>query len=321
MKILVVRFGAIGDIVMTTGIVRMLKKQLGAEIHYITRTRYEDLLLHNPYIDKLWTVQKDTRPVIERLKENDYDVVIDLHLNLRSRRLCWHLGRRTITYDKMTMRKWLFLWAGIDLLQGKHVVARYLEALTSLGIRNDHLGLDVFFDKKDFFSINGGTKNTVAIVMGGTYPTKRIPANLADRLTQDNSLYFVILGGNDVKDVAIRKRSNVEDLRNRLSLGQSSSVLSQVDVVVSGDTGLLHIAAAYDKPVVVLWGSTDELFGMAPLLRASSHYRPVRNTELACQPCSKYGRSKCPKGHMACLNGLSPSLVLGQIHDLLAKSS
>jgi len=149
MKILVVRFSSIGDIVLTTPVVRCLKTQIdNAEIHYVTKIQYQSILQDNPYIDKFILLQESLADLIQDLKKEKYDVVIDLHNNLRTRILKWKLGVRSFSFNKLNIEKWLMVNLKINHLPDQHIVDRYLETTKSLGIKNDALGLDYLFQRK-----------------------------------------------------------------------------------------------------------------------------------------------------------------------------
>src|SRR6185369_16002720 len=123
MKILVVRFSSIGDIVLTTPVVRCLKTQIdGAEVHYVTKTKYQSILQDNPYVDKIFFLKEDLADLVQDLKKEKYDVIIDLHNNLRTRILKWKLGVKSYSFNKLNVEKWLMVNLKINQLPDKHIV-------------------------------------------------------------------------------------------------------------------------------------------------------------------------------------------------------
>jgi len=149
MKILIVRFSSIGDIVLTTPVVRCLKTQIDdAEIHYVTKVQYQPILQNNPYIDKIFFLKESIIELMNELKKENYDVIIDLHNNLRTRLLKWRLGSRSFSFNKLNVEKWLMVNFKINHLPDKHIVDRYLETVTRLGVKNDALGLDYFIPER-----------------------------------------------------------------------------------------------------------------------------------------------------------------------------
>jgi ADP-heptose:LPS heptosyltransferase len=116
-----------------------------------------------------------------------------------------------------------------------------------------------------------------------------------------------LLGGKE--DAAIAEqvyqlhKNNTINLCGKLNLNQSASIIQQSHKVITSDTGLMHIAAAYKKDIISLWGNTIPEFGMGPYFAGkNSQILEVKN--LSCRPCSKLGYKKCPKGHFKCMNDI-----------------
>ena len=128
MKVLIVRFSSIGDIVLTTPVARCIKTQLeNVEDHYATKNQYRSILENNPYIDKIFVLKDNLNELIAELKKENYDVVLDLHNNLRTRILKWKLGIRSHSFNKLNVEKWLMVNFKINKLPDVHIVDRYLE--------------------------------------------------------------------------------------------------------------------------------------------------------------------------------------------------
>ena len=324
MKILVIRFSSIGDIVLTTPVVRCLKQQLGAEVHFLTKRSFEKILTSNPNIDRVFSMDKRVSEVIELLKKEHYDAVIDLHGNLRTLQVKWQLGVRAYTFDKLNFEKWLRVNLKINRLPNVHIVDRYLKTIEPLGVKNDGKGLDYFIPKEDeitrisdfgsrisevqpsdlSFIIHHPSLKFVAFVIGAAHATKRLPTEkIIDICNQITLPIFLIGGKEDGKrgDLIVSKsNSYVINLCGTLNLNQSASVVRQAEKVVTHDTGLMHIAAAFGKDIVSVWGNTIPEFGMTPYLpTAGSRIMEVKN--LSCRPCSKIGHESCPKGHFKCM--------------------
>ncbi|MBT3622312.1 MAG: glycosyltransferase family 9 protein [Flavobacteriales bacterium] len=137
LKILVVRFSSIGDIVLTTPVVRMLRKQLNAQVHYLTKSSYISLLKNNPYIDSVYQINDSINEVIADLKQENYDYVIDLHSNLRTQMLKLRLGVPSKSFNKLNMEKFMLTTFKLDSMPKVHIVDRYLETQINLLIIND----------------------------------------------------------------------------------------------------------------------------------------------------------------------------------------
>jgi ADP-heptose:LPS heptosyltransferase len=303
--------------VLTTPVVRQLKKQLNdIELHYLTKEKHRSLLEANPYIDKIHSFDRKLDEIIPLLKAEKYDYVIDLHRNLRSLRIKQSLQARSFSFKKLNFKKWLLVNFKIDQLPHIHIVSRYLDTTRKLGIKDDGEGLDYFIPEDEIFNLarlpNRFQDGFVAIILAGTYFTKRLPAEKYLPLIGDTQYNFVLLGGeketNMARSVMAGAGENVVDLCGKLSINQSASLVRQSRLVISNDTGLMHIAAAFRKKILSVWGNTVPQLGMHP-------YRPAEGSKmlevsgLKCRPCSKLGKHKCPKKHFNCMN-LIPETAL-----------
>ena len=175
LKILVVRFSSIGDIVLTTPVVRMLRKQLNAQVHYLTKSSYISLLKNNPYIDSVYQINDSINEVIADLKQENYDYVIDLHSNLRTQMLKLRLGVPSKSFNKLNMEKFMLTTFKLDSMPKVHIVDRYLETVKHLGIKNDNDGLDFFLSATDKVEISIFPKDYIVFVIGGQHATKILP--------------------------------------------------------------------------------------------------------------------------------------------------
>jgi len=313
MKILLLRFSSIGDIVLTTPVARCLKQQLGAEVHFLTKRAFSTLLEPNPHVDRVFGFEKKLSEVVPALRRERYDWVLDLHHNLRSARVKWALGRPSRSFDKLNLEKWLLVHAGLDWLPDRHIVHRYIATAEHLGVRYDGLGLDYFIPETEEVDVRvlapgvapGGY---VAFAIGANHATKQLPVEKIAELCRRIPMPVLLLGGKAEvaagKQIAAASGPHVYDLCGRLSLHQSASVVRQAAKVATHDTGLMHVAAAFRKPIVSVWGNTVPKFGMYPFypdgMAANTTFEVP---DLPCRPCSKIGYERCPKGHFRCMNG------------------
>lgn len=317
-KFLILRFSSIGDIVLTTPVVRCLKQQVpGAEIHYLTRAPFEPVLRHNPYIDRIFTFQQSPLELRRILKTEKYDAIIDLHHNRRTLSLKLALGavsfRRTPavrSFRKLNVEKWLMVNLKINRLPPLHIVDRYMETVEDFGVRNDGKGLDYFIgneDEKILDKLPVAHKNGyVAVVIGAQHATKRLPAHKLIQLCRSIAQPVVLLGGpEDAMNGRAISESAGEQVFNACGLGsinESAALIRQATKIISHDTGLMHIAAAFKRPIDSYWGNTIPEFGMIPYygnIKVESKIFEVKG--LACRPCTKIGFGKCPKGHFNCM--------------------
>jgi ADP-heptose:LPS heptosyltransferase len=324
MKILVIRFSSIGDIVLTSPVLRCIKNQLKeAELHFVTKKQYAGILESNPHVDKLYSINQKISEVLVDLKNENYDYVIDLHHNLRSAAIKWKLGKKSKSFDKLNLEKWLMVNLKKNILPTKHIVDRYFATLQPLGVVNDGKGLDYFIPEKsrvDVATLPGTfTKGYIAFVMGATYATKQLPKEKILSIAAALKQPVILLGGKE--DAAkgdwivshltphpnsYRDFHRVFNACGKYNLHQSASIIEQATKVISHDTGLMHIAAAFKKEMVSVWGNTLPEFGMYPYYGAfliSNFKSQVSN--LSCRPCSKLGFHTCPKKHFSCMNNIN----------------
>ena len=180
MKVLILRFSSIGDIVLTTPVVRTLKTQLeDAQIHFATKYQYKELVEANPYIDKTHFLTEKLSDLIHELKQEKFDCIIDLHHNLRTLRIKNALGAKSFSYRKLNIEKWLLVNFKINKLPPIHIVDRYMETVKSLGVKMDALGLDYFIPEKDDVPLAWLPENFrnsyVVYAIGAQHSTKKLP--------------------------------------------------------------------------------------------------------------------------------------------------
>jgi ADP-heptose:LPS heptosyltransferase len=314
LKILVVRFSSIGDIVLTTPVVRMLKKQLNAQVHFLTKSAYVSLLKNNPYIDSVYQIDDSINEVIGDLKKENYDYVIDLHNNLRTQILKFRLGIPAKSFNKLNMEKFMLTSFKLDKMPKIHIVDRYLETVKHLGVKNDNQGLDFFLSANDKMDINIFPKNYIVFVIGGQHATKILPnEKIISIIKKVNKPVLLIGGPEDAhrgEEIA-KACDKVVNTCGKYSILQSASLVQQATMVITHDTGMMHIAAAFNKKIYSVWGNTVPEFGMYPYLESEQSKR-IEVKGLNCRPCSKIGYDKCPKGHFKCMQEIDENLFLSE---------
>ncbi|MBE6342936.1 MAG: glycosyltransferase family 9 protein [Lentimicrobiaceae bacterium] len=375
-KILVIRFSSIGDIVLTTPVIRCLKKQIqDAEIHVLTKKKFANLYKTNIYINKVYEYDDSLKKNIEELKLENYDYVVDLQKNKRSVRVTRALGRPHASFPKLNFRKFLLSTFKIDIMPDVHIVDRYFKAVEKLNVRNDFYGLDFFISDKNNFPISElpveFQNGYYAFVIGGTYKTKILPpVKIAEVLKKINKPVILLGGPDDVEraeeiislvngqpttdngdinsqiqkdsqvfrfsDFQIQKDSQVFrfsdsqiqkdsqifrfsdfqilNLVGRINLEQSASIVKNADSVLTNDTGLMHIAAAFHKNIVSVWGNTVPELGMYPYLpKEPEKCHIIECKDVRCRPCSKLGFKECPKKHFRCMMEIDTDRVAESI--------
>ena len=304
-KILIIRFSSIGDIVLTTPVIRCLKKQLNAEVHFLTKKQYLPLLEANPYLDKIFTINSKVGEVLPKLKTEGYHYIIDLHKNIRSWQVRLGLKKKTYSFKKLNFKKWLLVHFKINRLPNVHIVDRYLKSIEMLGVKNDGNGLDYFLPN-DRPPSAVRRPPYIAFAIGAAHQTKRLPIERIISICKKINLPVLLVGGKEeMKEgqlISEKAGHHVKNLCGQLSINESALVVRDAEKVITHDTGMMHIAAAFQKNILVVWGNTVPALGMSP------YYGENKNNafhsfeiDLPCRPCSKIGHNKCPKGHFKCM--------------------
>ncbi len=311
MKVLVLRFSSIGDIVLTSPVFRCLKQQVpGAELHVATKTVFGDLVRFNPHVDRVHELGEDLGSLIGRLKPEGYDAVIDLHHNLRTSRIKRALGVPAHSFPKLNIEKWLLVNFKMDRLPRTHIVDRYFTAVEHLGVKNDGQGLDLFIPADREISLDtlpvAHRTGYTALAIGAAHATKRLPEHRLIELAQLIEGPIVLIGGREdqaiARAIATAVGGRAFDATGRYDILGSASLIKHARSVIAHDSGAMHMAAAFRKPVVSIWGNTVPSFGMGPYIPTDpSKAHVMEVTGLSCRPCSKIGHTNCPKGHFHCM--------------------
>lgn len=328
MRLLFIRFSSIGDIVLTTPAVRCAKQQIpGVEIHFLTKTSMKDLVASNPYIDNFHYLDKEIDVTIAFLKKINFDYVIDLHHNIRTWKIKSALGVKAFSYQKLSIRKLLLAKLHINLLPTTHVCDRYMDTLKQLNVTNDGKGLDYFFPVNNTFTAahlpTSHQAGFIAFIIGASYYNKKMPVQKWIQLAAILKKPIVLIGGKeDIGEANLIAQSNTNYFYNacgKFSLQESASILQMSTVVVSHDTGFLHVAVALKKPTITIWGATS------PALQFEAYY-PSQNKpahfnsivpHLPCQPCTKQGDQHCPKGHFACMQQQNINIMAAKVNEFI----
>ena len=313
MKILVIRFSSIGDIVLTTPVIRCLKNQISdVEIHVLTKKKFSGLYKTNPYINKVYEYDDSLKKNIEELKLENYDYIVDLQKNKRSLRVTRALHCQHSSFPKLNFKKFLLTTFKINLMPDIHIVDRYFKAVEKLGVKNDCQGLDFFISEKNNYPLSELPEDFQngyhAFVIGGTYKTKILPAVKVSEVIKKLNEPVILLGGPDdverAEEIisAVSYQLSAISLVGKINLEQSASIVKNAKSVLTNDTGLMHIAAAFHKNVVSVWGNTVPELGMYPYLpNEKEKCHIIECKDVKCRPCSKLGFKECPRRHFKCM--------------------
>ena len=321
-KILVIRFSSIGDIVLTTPVLRRLFAAYpGASIDYCVKPAFVPLVNTSPYLNTVCTPDVPPR--------GHYDMVIDLQNNLRSRSLMKAIScDRVYRYRKQNWKKLLLVRTGLNLFDSKDsVVDRYMASFEEQKVDSDQRGCELWLSEDDrsfAASFSNGDGLRLAVCFGANHFTKRYPpskfASVIESVLRKLQLRVFLLGATEDSRQADEiftalspvASSRVMNLSGKTSLKQSAAVLEACDAVLTNDTGLMHIASAFRKQLFVLFGSSVAEFGFFPY---NTPYVLFEVADLACRPCSHIGRDSCPKRHFRCMMDIPEQLVAKKITD------
>ena len=291
------------------------------QVDFLTKAPFVDILKSNPYIDNVWTLEDDLNVLISDLKKEKFDFVADLHHNIRSLRVRSALGVKNAAFNKLNSEKWLLVNFKINRLPDVHIVNRYMETVSALGVKYDGGGLDYFIAEKDEVNLkelpapwNAGY---VGFVIGAKHATKRLPTDKIIAVIREMKLPVLLLGGKEDEEAAAAITSQFPDLVfngcGTFKLNQSASLVKQARFIITHDTGLMHIASAFQQRIISIWGNTIPGFGMTPFLPSGKGESVIiENTNLNCRPCSKIGFDKCPKKHFRCMNDIDVESIVSQ---------
>lgn len=334
MKFLIVRFSSIGDIVLTTPVVRCLKQQVPlAEIHYLIKPKFKMVMESNPYVDKLHLLQENWKTMIEELKAEKFDYIIDLHHNLRTLRLKKDLKIPAFSFNKLNFEKFIFTKLKWNVMpKHLHIIDRYMETVRPFGVENDGLGMDYFIPKEHEVTEKDIPASHhlgyIAIVIGASYFTKKLPVYKLQELCTAIDHPIILLGAKEEfregEQIASVDPIKVYNACGKFSLHESADLVRKSKLVIAHDTGLMHIAAALKKPAIAIWGSTTPSFGMVPyygenyLANHAQPYDDVQVHKLWCRPCTKFGRRRCPQGHFKCMKKISIEEIIRKVNKRLS---
>ena len=336
MKFLVIRFSSIGDIVLASPVLRCLKKQIQtSEVHFLTKSSFKAVTIANPYIDKFFYFDTNIDSVIDQLKDEEYDYIIDLHNNFRSNKVKRALGAKSYTIDKLNLQKLLLTKLRIDIMPRRHITKRSLDTISHFGVKDDGAGLDYFIPEEDMVKENdipaSHHAGYIAVVIGASYHTKKLPIHKLIDLCNGIEHPIILIGGKEDADigekVAAAGNGKVYNACGKFNLNESADLVRRSKLVISHDTGLQYIASALNKKVIAVWGSTSPRLDVEPYYSdgflASQKELPyeniIRMPELKCQPCSKYGNKKCPLGHFKCMEEMDINYIIQRVEFRLGR--
>lgn len=341
-KILLLRLSAIGDLVLTSPLVRALRRRFPhARIDFVIKKNFAELMAHNPHLSAVHCVEpeqgfKGLEQLGRQLHQARYDLVLDLHRNFRTSFLARLCGAARIErYRKHILRRWLFVkFKAATMQRIPSVAQRYLQTAAFLNLPVDDAHTELYWQAEHEAEarrvlLQAGwqaEQPLICLAPGAGYFTKRWPVAYFAEIAREIASTFknfavAILGGRQDRELGqyIREHNHAEllDLTGACSLLASAAIIKRSRLVLANDSGLMHIAEAVGTPVLALFGSTTRELGFFPQ-RATSRVLEQLNVE--CRPCSHLGFHACPARHFRCMNEITPERVLEEMKQAFASS-
>lgn len=345
-KILIIRLSSFGDIVLSSPLVRILRALYpDALIDYLVKAEFAELLKFNPNLSAVYELTSsdwsELRSLKKKIRRERYDIILDLHNSLRSRylRMFSRAGRTGVINKRVLVR---FFLVNLKRNYYKKVVPvpiRYLETAACLGAADDGKGLEIFLPEDSLTMVRSlmsrynleQYENVFGLAPAAKHLTKRWPqekfVELGVLLGKMKSTKLLLFGGREDSDYcgdiaqminAELKASAAESLAGKISLLESAAALDFCSLVVTNDTGIMHLASARKRKTVAIFGSTVREFGFFPFGTESS---VIENKGLYCRPCSHIGLGRCPEGHFKCMQDIEASAVLAAVEGMMKKEA
>ncbi len=318
-KILVLRLSSLGDILLTTPLIKLIKlKYPGTEIDFLLKSAYSKAIENNPYIKDVLYYESDN--LIEILKSKDYRYVIDLQNNLRSRKLTGQLSSEIMRFKKPWFRKFTLVQTGINLYE--EIIPVPLMYCRTAGIEPEDLPAPEIFIPANINVSVEKDSGTILLCPGSRHFTKMWPKEyfieLGNMLIKAGYKVGVTGGSGDAEicDEITGKINEAVNLCKGDNLYKIAYDMKNSSAVVCNDSGLMHLASASEVPFVAIFGSTVKEFGFAPYVQQAVL---IENSGLSCRPCSHIGLSKCPKKHFGCMKSIKPEIIFKEINDMVNK--
>ena len=237
----------------------------GAEVHYLTKKVFLPIVQAIGHTDKIYSIEKEVNETITDLKKEGYDFIVDLHHNLRSMQVKSALKKKSAAFPKLNIEKWLLVNLRINKMPGIHIVDRYFETVKSLGIKNDEQGLEYHIppsEEIDLATLPTSHKSGyIGFVIGANHYTKQLPSHKIISICKKINAPIILLGGKGdeakANEIADAVGSNIYNACGKYSINGSASLVRQANKIITHDTGLMHIAAAFKKDVISVWGNTS----------------------------------------------------------------
>lgn len=330
MRILVIRFSSLGDVVLSTAFIYSLKKiYSNAFVTYVTKCKYKDVIEGNPFVDRVVCLEENESIVsLVHKIEDRFDILFDLHNSLRSNMLSFFIKkRRCLRLCKHTLFRLSLIKKNrfLRLLSIKKPLGGVIEwQLSLLGVQNKRFFPHLFVDKD--------TKNNVSEMMGNHFKDRFLVGFAADSRWKTkmwgsdkysalaekilswnkNAVLFLFGENKEIGDqIEIVCPHRIYNLMGRLTIKEVIALISFMNIFVSNDSGLMHIANAFRIPLVAIFGPTVKEFGFYP---RGEEVR-VAEVDVPCRPCSLHGTDVCKKDYQ-CMKMISVDDVFDKVKEV-----
>lgn len=302
-KILVIRLSSLGDIILSFPLLNILRKKYpAADLHFLTKEKFSEVIMLNPNVDKIIETDKNLSITKNKIVNEKYDLILDIHKNMKSIYLTTGIGVEVRRIVKNNLMKMLLVKFKINMF--KEIISVYKKYILTL---NDNLNEDELkFTTSDLLISEETRFDFPYSVISPTsrHYTKTYPAdNFIEFIHTRENETFILTGSSDKTDKEICSKINSEckntiNLCGELSISELASVIKGSEYVICNDSAVLHISEALNKKTYAIFGSTVKEFGFFPQLNTSE---ALEISGLKCRPCSHIGLPECPEKHFKCM--------------------
>jgi len=339
-KFLIIRFSSIGDVILSTPLIRCLRAKFpDSQIDFLVKKEFSIVLSQNPYLSTIITFDKkagkgELGRIRNLVRQNKYTHILDIQGNIRSNLISVGSGANRSGFSKKLLARDILIRFGKNIYtEVKPVYLRYFEAAREFNVQYDGLGTEVFPAETEADTVSEILKqNSIAtgtpihvVAPGAQWENKRWTtegfATAADTFCLQTGASAVLIGGQGDIEICDQIKAAMRmpslNLAGKLSLMGSASILGKASMVLTNDTGMLHMAQAMKAPVVAVYGPTTRELGFFPLPENSR----VAETDISCRPCTQKGLHHCPKKHFRCMLDIKPEVVSSLVSELFQAHS
>ncbi|NPV10726.1 MAG: glycosyltransferase family 9 protein [Ignavibacteria bacterium] len=332
-KILIIRLSSLGDVLLTYPLIKILKERENEPvIYFLVKEKFAQAIETNPFIDGVIQLnERNQKEVKSFIKNENFDIVIDLQNNFRSHQLYpFSLKTRIYRFKKPSLKKFLLVNFKINFLKNNKSIA--LQYIRTVYPELDLNQLPLYFEIPKEYELRADNllpehfkeKVLIGICPGSKHFTKRYPVDLFVQVIKtliQKDYSIALFGGSNDKEICKSLEIDsaaVKNFQNENDLFETAALMKKCSAIITNDSGLMHLSSLLKIPTVAIFGSTIKEFGFAPIFEKSII---VENENLDCRPCSHIGKSSCPKKHFKCMRDITPDLIVQKLEELITKGN